>query len=43
MMTAIDDNRNFTRMDVDCGVRFKINGSNDAMYGTLDNFSAQGE
>jgi len=29
-------------MDVNCGVRFKLNGSNDLKYGTLHNLSAQG-
>lgn len=42
MITATDNNRSFTRMDVDCGIRFKINGSNELMYGTLHNLSAQG-
>ncbi|MGB1296932.1 MAG: PilZ domain-containing protein [Psychrobium sp.] len=42
MITTVDDNRSFTRMDVDCGVRFKMDGSSDLMYGTVHNLSAQG-
>ena len=42
MIIAIDDNRSFARMDVNSGVRFKLNGSNDLMHGTLHNLSAQG-
>lgn len=42
MITAVDNNRSFTRMDVNCGVRFKINGSSSLMHGTLHNLSAQG-
>lgn len=42
MITAVDNNRSFTRMDVNCGVRFKINGSDNLMHGTLYNLSTQG-
>jgi hypothetical protein len=42
MITAVDNNRTFTRMDVNCGVRFKLNGSSDLIQGTLHNLSAQG-
>jgi len=42
MITNNDNNRSFTRMDVNCRVRFKLNGSNDLKYGTLHNLSAQG-
>jgi hypothetical protein len=42
MITAVDNNRSFTRMDVKCGVRFKLNGSTDLKHGTLHNLSAQG-
>lgn len=42
MITAIDNNRSFTRMDVKCGVRYKLSGSNDLKHGTLYNLSAQG-
>lgn len=42
MIINMDDNRSFTRMDVECGVRFKMDGSNELMYGTVHNLSAQG-
>jgi len=42
MITNVNDHRSFTRMDVDCGLRFKMDGSNDLMFGTVHNLSAQG-
>ena len=39
---ANNDNRFFTRMDVECVVRFKVNGDNDLFHGHLENLSAEG-
>lgn len=42
MLTVTDNNRAFARMDVDCGVRFKIVGANELCQGNLHNLSAEG-
>lgn len=42
MYVTNDDNRGFARMDVECVVRFKVNGDNDLFHGQLENLSAEG-
>lgn len=42
MFVARDDNRFFARMDVECVVRFKVNGASDLFHGQLENLSAEG-
>jgi len=42
MYASNDDNRFFARMDVECVVRFKVNGDNDLFHGHLENLSAEG-
>ena len=42
MLVSSDDNRFFARMDVECVVRFKVNGDQDLFHGHLENLSAEG-
>lgn len=42
MFVADNDNRFFARMDVECVIRFKVNGKNDLFHGQLENLSAEG-
>lgn len=42
MLASNNDNRVFARMDVESGVRFKINGESELCQGELTNLSAQG-
>ncbi|NRA53675.1 MAG: PilZ domain-containing protein [Gammaproteobacteria bacterium] len=42
MYVSNDDNRFFARMDVECVVRYKVNGATDLFHGQLENLSAEG-
>lgn len=42
MFVTSDDNRFFARMDVECVVRFKVNGDQNLFHGHLENLSAEG-